>query len=85
MADLHFASEQFTKTWEQYRKTGKRRWTLVETNPTCIVDTRFIAKFLQNKVPGRETRTMHGDTIVITSYSPDASEKIVTKFIPAGK
>jgi hypothetical protein len=85
MGDVNFTSEQFTRTRERYRKTSKRRWTLIATDSACIVDIRYIVQFLQEQCGGRETRSMRGDTIVITSYNALAPEKTVTKFIPVGK
>ena len=82
MAHVRFTSKRYIKTKEVYRKSGKRKWKLVETESACEVDIRFVAQFLQDKLPGRETQTMDGDTIVITSYNPHAPEKIVTRFVP---
>ena len=82
MAHIRFTSKRYTKTKEVYRKSGKRKWKLVETESDCEVDIRFVAQFLQDKLPGRETQTMVGDTIAITSYNPHAPEKTVTRFVP---
>ena len=82
MAHVRFTSKRYIKTKEVYRKSGKRKWKLVESDAPCEVDIRFVAQFLQDKLPGRETQTMDGDTIAITSYNPHAPEKIVTKFTP---
>ena len=82
MANIHFTSKQYTRTRQTYRKSGQRRWKLVETESPSKVDAQFIANFLLAKLPGRETQTMDGDSIVITTYILDEPEKIVTRFAP---
>ena len=82
MVHIRFTSKRYTKTKEVYRKSGKRKWKLIESDAPCEVDIRFIAQFLQGKLPGQETQRMDGDTIAITSYNLHAHEKTVTKFIP---
>ena len=82
MANIRFTSKQYTKTRQTYRKSGQRRWKLVATESPCEVDVKFIANFLLVKPPGRETQSMDGDTIVITTYILDEPEKIVTRFAP---
>jgi hypothetical protein len=84
MVHVCFTSKHFTQTRETYRRSGLRRWKLTESESPCEVDVRFVAQFLLVKPPGRETRSMQGNTIVITSYNPHAPEKTVTKFVPIG-
>jgi hypothetical protein len=82
MAHVRFTSKRYIKTKEVYRKSGKRRWKLVESESPCEVDIRFVAQFLQSNLPERGMQTMNGDIIVVTTYNPNEPKKAVTKFTP---